>query len=114
MAALRASMEIFDEVGIEKLRAKSVLLTGYLEFLLDQHQSKKFSIITPRDPEQRGAQLSIRIKEKGRTILDELGAVGVLCDWREPDVLRVAPVPLYNSFMDVYRFVEIFIAALED
>jgi kynureninase len=108
MAALRASMEIFDEVGMEKLRAKSELLTGYLEFLLDQNPNENFSIITPRDPEQRGAQLSIRVKKNGKDLLRQLAAADVICDWREPDVIRVAPVPLYNSFMDVYRFEEIF------
>jgi kynureninase len=110
LAALRASMDIFDEVGMEKLRAKSVLLTGYLEFLLDQYRSENFSVITPRDPQQRGAQLSIRMHRHGRHICDRLADQGVICDWREPDILRVAPVPLYNSFFEVYRFVEIFIA----
>lgn len=108
MAALRASMDIFDEVGMEKLRAKSELLTGYLEFLLDQQFSDNFSIITPRDSKQRGAQLSICVKKNGKDLLKRLAAAGAICDWREPDVIRVAPVPLYNSFMDVYRFVEVF------
>jgi kynureninase len=108
MAALRASMDIFDEAGIENLRAKSVSLTGYLEYLLDQHTSPDFSVITPRDPQQRGTQLSIQIKSRSRRICDELIENGVLCDWREPDILRVAPVPLYNSFRDVFSFVERF------
>lgn len=113
MAALRASMDIFDEVGMEKLRAKSELLTGYLEFLLNQLQSEKFSMITPRDSKQRGAQLSLRIKEHGKAVLEKLMANDVVCDWREPDIIRVVPVPLYNSFTDVYRFVEVFSAALK-
>jgi kynureninase len=112
LAALRASMDIFDEVGMEKIRAKSVLLTGYLEFLLDQHPNQNFSIITPRDSGQRGAQLSIRMPRHGRAICDRLAAQGVICDWREPDILRVAPAPLYNSFVEVYRFVEIFVAEI--
>jgi kynureninase len=112
MAALRASMEIFDEVGMGRLRAKSELLTGYLEFLLDQERSEKFSIITPRNPAQRGAQLSMRLSRGDRAICDTLAAQGVICDWREPDILRVAPVPLYNSFSDVFTFVEKFRAAL--
>ncbi len=107
MAALRASMEIFDEVGMQKLRAKSIELTNYLEFLLDQHPSQQFSVITPHDPAQRGCQLSIRVQKNGRTLFDHLMHNGVVCDWREPDVIRVAPVPLYNSFVDVYNFVEI-------
>jgi kynureninase len=107
MAALRAPMEIFDEVGMEKLRVKSELLTGYLEFLLDQYSGDDFSIITPRDPRQRGAQLSIRVKKNGKELFKRLAAAGVICDWREPDVIRVAPVPLYNSFTDVYRFEEV-------
>ncbi|MDZ7290348.1 MAG: kynureninase [candidate division KSB1 bacterium] len=108
LAALRAAMEIFDEVGIEKIRAKSVLLTGYLDFLLERHPHEDFSIITPRQPEHRGAQLSISIRKHGRALCEKLSGLGVICDWREPDILRVAPVPLYNSFLEVYRFVEIF------
>ncbi len=107
-AALRASLDIFEEVGMEKIRAKSVLLTGYLASLLDHCQTENFSVITPRDPHQRGAQLSIRIKKNGRALCDRLAAKGVICDWREPDIIRVAPAPLYNSFFEVYRFVEIF------
>jgi kynureninase len=110
LAALRASMDIFDEAGMEKIRAKSVLLTGYLEFLLDQHRHENFSVITPRDPQQRGAQLSIRTGKNGRVLCERLAARGVICDWREPNIIRAAPAPLYNSFIDVYRFVEIFLA----
>jgi len=111
LAALRASMEIFVEAGIEPLRAKSVSLTGYMEFLLRQ-QSSKFSIITPREEERRGAQLSIRLPGDGRKLCDRLAAEGVIGDWREPDAFRVAAVPLYNSYQDVYRFVQRFSAAL--
>lgn len=111
MAALRASMDIFDQVGMETLRAKSEKLTGYLEFLLNQGPGENFSIITPRDPSQRGAQLSLRIKEKGHAICDRLAQQGIVCDWREPDIMRVAPVPLYNTFLDVYTFAEKFLSA---
>jgi kynureninase len=110
-AALRASLDIFDEAKIEHLRAKSESLTSYLEFLLDQKPSKKFSIITPRDSSHRGAQLSLRVSENGRAICDALAKEGIICDWREPDILRVAPVPLYNTFLDVHTFAEKFVTA---
>ena len=90
---------------MEQLRAKSVALTGYLEFLLEGIASPKFSIITPEESERRGAQISMRIPDKGKTFCEELGGAGVIGDWREPDILRVAPVPLYNSYQDVYEFV---------
>lgn len=112
LAPLRASMEIFSESGMERLREKSVLLTGYMEFLLGHEKSLQFSVITPRDPERRGAQLSIRLPERGREICDRLAAQGVIGDWREPDRFRVAAVPLYNSYLDVFRFAEKLLAAL--
>jgi kynureninase len=112
LAVLRASMEIFHEAGMERLRAKSLSLTSYLEFLLDQVASPKFSIITPREKERRGAQLSIRIPGKGRALCERLAKEGVAGDWREPDTFRVAPIPLYNSFHDVFRFVQRFSAAI--
>jgi kynureninase len=108
MAALRASMDIFDEVGMQRLREKSVALSGYLEFLLDQRRSEKFWIITPREAGRRGAQLSICVPRNGREVCDRLTEAGVLCDWREPDILRVAPAPLYNTFADVHAFAEKF------
>jgi kynureninase len=112
LAALRASMEIFAEAGMERLRAKSVLLTGYMEFLLEQQASSIFSVITPREEERRGAQLSIRAASQGRELCDRLAKAGVIGDWREPDTFRVAAVPLYNSFHDVYRFVKRFSGAV--
>jgi len=106
-APLIASLAIFQEAGIERLRAKSVELTGYLEFLLDVI-GPAVSLISPRVPAARGAQLSFRIAGEGRgaQVFAWLGAHGVVCDWREPDVIRAAPVPLYNSFEDVFRFGE--------
>ena len=114
LAALRASMEIFHEVGIEALRRKSLALTGYLEFLLDQQHSTAFFVITPHAPERRGAQISISVRRSGRAVCDRLTEEGILCDWREPDILRVAPIPLYNTFTDVHRFVERFVALLAE
>jgi kynureninase len=122
LAVLRASMDIFHEAGMERLRAKSISLTGYLEFqlnqlllnplLLKQNVSQKFSIITPVEPDRRGAQISIRIHQKGRALCERLAREGVVGDWREPDTFRVAPVPLYNSYRDVFRFVRRFAAAI--
>jgi kynureninase len=113
MATLRASMDIFDEAGIERLHEKSVRLTGYLEFLLNQNRFGNFSIITSDDPAQRGAQLSLKITKHGRSVCDRLARSGIICDWREPDIMRVAPVPLYNSFLDAYIFTEKFFEALK-
>jgi len=112
MAPLRASLEIFAAAGMQQLRKKSESLTGYLEFLLDQHAAGGFTVLTPREPDRRGAQLSIRLRKGGRTICDRLVEQGTLCDWREPDILRVAPVPLYNTYLDVHRFIDRFLAAL--
>ncbi|HYM77030.1 MAG TPA: kynureninase [Candidatus Dormibacteraeota bacterium] len=112
LASLRASLEIFSEAGMERLRAKSVRLTGYMEFLLRENASRKFSILTPSEEERRGAQLSIRLVEEGRHLCDRLAVEGVVGDWREPDIFRVAAVPLYNSYQDVYRFVKRFLAVL--
>ena len=111
LAPLRASMEIFSEAGMQRLREKSLLLTGYMECLLREKASLKYSIITPGDPERRGAQLSIRVAG-GRGLCDRLSDEGVIGDWREPDTYRVAAVPLYNSFRDVYLFVKRFSMAL--
>jgi kynureninase len=113
LAALRASMEIFDEATIARLRAKSETLTAYLEFLLAQQANDEFSILTPRDPAQRGAQLSLQVKKRGRAVCDRLAQQGILCDWREPDILRVAPVPLYNSFLDVHTFADKFLSEVK-
>ncbi len=108
MAPLRASLSIFDEVGgMERLRAKSIKLTGYLEFLLMEIGSKKFSVITPGDPNARGCQLSIVAHQHPKELHNELVAAGVKCDFREPNVIRVAPTPLYSTFHEVWRFAQI-------
>ena len=108
-APLLASLGIFRQAGMKNLRKKSILLTGYLAFLLREidPKQKHFLIITPAEPEERGCQLSILTKGNGRKIFESLTRSGVICDWREPDVIRVAPVPLYNKFEEVYRFAEI-------
>jgi kynureninase len=112
LAALRASMDIFSEAGMERLRAKSVSLTAYAEFLLRARPSSNFAIITPSEEQRRGAQLSIRLNGSGREICEKLAAAGIVGDWREPDIFRVAPVPLYNSYQDVFRFVQCFLSLM--
>ena len=108
LAALRASLEIFEEAGMDALRAKSELLTGYLEWLIQQKNSNaNIRIITPSDPGQRGCQLSLQTLHNGREIFDRLTAAGVIADWREPDVIRIAPVPLYNRYVDAWDFVDL-------
>ena len=107
MAAHRASLNLFDQVGMEKLSAKSLLLTSFTAFLLNQLTNLKFEIITPVDPNERGCQLSLLFKSKGKEVFEKLQKNGVIADWREPNVIRIAPVPMYNSFEDVYTFYEI-------
>ncbi|MDE3253328.1 MAG: aminotransferase class V-fold PLP-dependent enzyme, partial [Bacteroidota bacterium] len=101
---LKASLEIFEEAGIDRLREKSVRLTAYLEYLLHQLPNLSFEIITPANPAERGAQLSLFFSEKGKEIHNKMTENGIVVDYREPGVIRVAPVPLYCSFGDVYRF----------
>lgn len=107
MAALRASLEIFEEAGMEALRARSERLTGALVGLVEGIGSEHFEIITPGEPAARGCQVSIRALGGGRALFDRLCEGGVTCDFRAPDVIRVAPVPLYNTFEDVWRFAQI-------
>ena len=103
MAAHRASLEMFDKAGIKNLRRKSVLLTGYLEYLLNDLAISDISILTPKHPDHRGCQLSIVAKTRGKKLHSYLQKNHIISDWREPDVVRVAPVPLYNSFADVWE-----------
>jgi kynureninase len=108
MAPLRASLSIFEEAGgIDALRTKSIKLTGYLEFLLSECGTKQFSVITPRGPDTRGCQLSILAHEHPKDLFKALQAADVKCDFREPNVIRVAPAPLYNTFHEVWRFAKI-------
>ncbi|MEO5789387.1 MAG: kynureninase [Gelidibacter sp.] len=106
MAAIRASLDIFAEVGMEKLTQKSKHLTGYFEFLIHELNHEDIKIITPSNPDERGCQLSIQVKNADKRLHQQLTESGVISDWREPDVIRCAPVPLYNSFQDVYYLVE--------
>jgi kynureninase len=105
--ALNASLSLYNEIGIEALRNKSMLLTSYLEYLLCQLTNISFEIITPTNPSERGAQLSLYFNTKGKAIHNKLIESGVIVDYREPGVIRVAPAPFYCSFEDVYRFYEI-------
>lgn len=111
MAAHKASLDIFEEAGMNNLLAKSKLLSGYLHFILNDINNKQteklIEIITPAKEEERGCQVSMLMLRKGKEIFNELSKQGVVADWREPNVIRVAPVPLYNSFEDVWRFGEI-------
>ena len=108
MSAMKASIDIFDEVGMKALREKSEKLTGYLEYTVDSLASEfpdaKISVITPREPAQRGSQISINIAGRERKLFDDMIAEGVIADFREPCIIRIAPMPLYNSFHDVFRF----------
>ena len=107
LAPLRASLDLYDRATLPALRAKSESLTGYLEQLIDADLRDVLQVVTPRDVAQRGCQLSIRViggRVRGRELFDFLAARGVLGDWREPDVIRISPVPLYNTHADVLRF----------
>ena len=109
LAAIRASLSIFDEVGMDKLLTKSKKLTDYLLFLLNSIETDRIEIITP---EERGCQISIRVKNGNKELFDKITEKGVIADWREPDVIRVAPVPLYNSFSDVFNFYNVLKAVI--
>tara|TARA_B110000503_G_scaffold26190_1_gene41271 strand:- start:3053 stop:4324 length:1272 start_codon:yes stop_codon:yes gene_type:complete len=106
MAAIKASLALFSDVGMPALIKKSRQLTGYLEYLILELNNKNISIITPKDPEQRGCQLSIQVKNANKSLHTKLTEAHVITDWRTPDVIRCAPVPFYNSFEDVFKMVE--------
>ena len=118
MAAHLASLEIFEEAGMDQIGAKRDLMTAYMEFVIDTISAKnsdrvQFEIITPRDKTKRGAQLSIMAKGQGKALFDALSAEGVVADWREPNVIRIAPAPLYNSFEDCYWFGQLLEKAIQ-
>jgi kynureninase len=107
MAAIKASLDMFDKVGMDALREKSEKLTGYFEFLIQEITSDDIQIITPANPQERGCQLSIQVKNADKGLHQKLTAHHIITDWREPDVIRCAPVPLYTSFEDVFRLVSV-------
>lgn len=107
MAPLKASLEIFDEAGMDALRQKSLILTSYIRFLLDQNTSNWFEVITPKSSEAHGCQLSILVKEQPKQRFKALEQAGIVCDFREPNVIRIAPTPLYNTFHECWTFAQI-------
>ena len=106
MAAIKASLDMFNEVGMDALREKSERLTGYFEFLINELNNNKIKIITPSNPTERGCQLSIQVKDADKNLHKKLTEAHIITDWREPDVIRCATVPVYNTFEDVYRLVD--------
>ncbi|KFN46872.1 kynureninase [Arenimonas metalli] len=109
LAPLRVSLDLFAEAGMDRLRAKSEKLTGHLEALIQSRVANVLDVVTPADPARRGCQLSLRVqggRERGRALFEFLEARGIVGDWREPDVIRISPVPLYNRFTDLHRFVD--------
>ena len=109
LAPLRVSLEVFHRADIAKLREKSIALTSYFEHLIQKELSSVLEIVTPREPERRGCQLSLRVKgprDAGRNLFGHLTANGIVVDWREPDVIRAAPTPLYNRYIDCLNFVQ--------
>ncbi len=107
LAPVKASLDIFEAAGIEALRSKSVRLTGFLRSLIDRLGADRFEIITPREESGHGCQLSILVGERPRELFQALQAESVICDFREPNVIRVAPVPLYNTFLEAWKFVQV-------
>jgi kynureninase len=108
MAPLMASLDLFERAGLTNLREKSKALTGYLRFLLEKNGSSRFQIITPNNPDEQGCQLSILVHNNARGVLESLEDHGAVCDFREPNVIRAAPTPLYNTFHEVWRFAQLF------
>jgi kynureninase len=108
LATYLASAEIFEKAGIENLVKRSKVLTAYLEFLLlNSVCASNITIITPSNPDQRGCQLSVIFKNDGKELFQKLQENHIMVDWREPNVIRITPVPLYNSFIEIYNFVKI-------
>jgi kynureninase len=105
MAAHKAALDIVEEAGMARLSAKGKMLSNYLLFVIDSvNANQNIEVITPRNEAEKGCQVSMLMKQNGKQIFDELTKQGVIADWREPNVIRIAPVPLYNSFEDVWKF----------
>ena len=107
MVPMKSSLKIYEEVGMKAFRAKSLKLTGYMEFLINQKLGKNIKIITPANPEERGCQLSLVVNGNTKKFHDYLAKNGIISDFRKPNVIRVAPIPFYNSFHEVWRFVDV-------
>lgn len=107
MACLRASLDLFKDIGMKAINQKARKMNAYMDFMLASLNNERIEVITPVDANERGCQISIRVKNADKTLFDKIMAKGVMADWREPDVIRTAPVPLYNSFEDIYRFTSI-------
>ncbi len=107
MAAVMASLDVFDEAGMDNLLEKSKKMSAYFDFLMAEMSNEKIRIITPTAEAERGCQLSLQVKNGDKKVFEDLTAAGIISDWREPDVIRIAPVPLYNSFEDIWKFVDI-------
>jgi kynureninase len=108
LAPLKVSLEIFQRAGMQNLRAKSEQITGYLEQLIRARLADTLQIVTPAEPARRGCQLSLRVaggRDRGRALFEHLMRIGIVGDWREPDVIRISPAPLYNRYADVLGFV---------
>lgn len=114
MAAVWASLKLFQEASMSALRKKAISLTGYLEYLVNLLGEDVVKIITPSDPERRGSQLSIQVLDADKSLFEDITRKGVIADWREPDVIRVAPVPMYNSYEDVYVFYKLLKEAIAE
>jgi kynureninase len=117
-ASHKAALDVFEGAGWENLQTKQKLLNSYLWFLLDEidrsSSQKTIEFITPRTEKERGCQVSILLHEQGREIFDSLKSNGVMTDWREPNVIRIAPVPLYNTFEEVWKFDKIIQSVLKN
>jgi len=114
MAAIKSSLDLFATVGMDALRKKSIKLTGYFEFLINEMNNQKIKIITPTNPNERGCQLSIQVKDADKSLHTKLIEANVITDWREPDVIRCAPIPLYTSYEDLFNMVKVLKRLLED